>query len=387
MTSQQRLRAEHVVTPAGVVADGVVEIRDARVLAAGPATDATGPATETVAGWVVPGFVDTHVHGGGGFDYATEDPEVALGSRGFHLSRGTTTSFASLVTTTTEAAERQLATLADLAADGHVAGLHLEGPFLSPVQAGAHDPALLRAPDPATVERLLAAGRGHLAMVTLAPELPGAGDAIHRLTAAGVRVAVGHTDADDDTVAAALDAGASIATHVFNAMRAIHHREPGPVPRLLSDRRVGVEVIADGFHVHPEVLRLVAAVAGAERTILVTDAMAAAGMADGEFMLGGRRVRATDGQARLVGPDGGPGAIAGSTLTMAEAFRVMTAVLGDIGIVAAMAATNPAQRFGLSDVGVLAAGRRADLCVVDDRGVLQRVMQGGQWLAAPARPR
>ena len=173
--------------------------------------------------------------------------------------------------------------LADLVDDGHLAGVHLEGPFLSVEQPGAHEPDLLRAPGPATVDRLVEAGRGTLRLVTLAPELPGGLDAVRRFVAAGVRVAVGHTAADDAMVARALDAGADVGTHVFNAMTPIHHRRPGPVPRLLTDPRVAAELIADGFHVAEEVLRMALAAAGPDGVVLVTDAMVAAGMPDGPY--------------------------------------------------------------------------------------------------------
>ena len=212
--------------------------------------------------------------------------------------------------------------------------------------------------------------------------LPGALTAIERFAAAGIRVAVGHTDADRDAVAAALDAGATVATHLFNAMRGVHHREPGPIPLLLNDPRVAVELIADGFHLHPDVLRLAVAAAGPERVMLVTDAMAAAGQPDGAYALGGQHVQVRDGTARLVDADGRPGAIAGSTLTMASAFRTTAGIVG-IEVAAAMAATNPARRLGLTDVGRIETGVRADLCVVDDGGTLLRVMQGGRWLAGP----
>jgi len=373
--------AEHVVTPRGVIDGAAVAIQGSSLVSCEPLVGSVADNAERVAGWVVPGFVDTHVHGGGGFDYATEDPEVALRARAFHAAYGTTTSLASLVTASIEVLCRQLAMLAELVDDGHFAGIHLEGPFLSPAQPGAHDPALLRLPDAATIDRLIAAGRGALTVVTLAPELPGVAAAIGQFTAAGVRVAVGHTDAGQPAVAAALNAGATIATHLFNAMRAIHHREPGPVPLLSTDPRVGVELIADGFHLHPDVLRMAAAAAGAERTMLVTDAMAASGMPDGDFALGGLKVAVRSGMARIVAADGSPGPIAGSTLTMARAFEYMTGIVGDISTVAAMASSNAAARFGWRQVGRVEPGCRADLCVVDDEGALLRVMQSGRWLS------
>lgn len=277
------------------------------------ATEPTEPTeAERVAGWVVPGFVDTHVHGGGGFDYATEDPEEAARGRAFHAAHGTTTSFASLVSAPVDVLGRQLNTLAGLVRDGTFAGIYLEGPFLSPARRGAHDPDCLIAPDPETVDRLIATGDGALSMITIAPELSGAPEAIRRFVDAGVQVAVGHTDADFTTINAALDAGARAATHLFNAMPGIHHREPGPVAALLNDGRVEVELIADGFHLHPAVLRMAAAAAGPDRTVLVTDAMAAAGMPDGDFTLGELRVAVRDTIARLVAADGTLGSIAGS---------------------------------------------------------------------------
>jgi len=375
----QRFRAAHVVVADGVLDDAVVEVRGDRVAA----VHANGgdERAERLGGWIVPGFVDTHVHGGGGHDYATTDPDEARAAREFHARNGTTTSYASLVTASLDDLVAQLGTLAGLVASEELAGVHLEGPFLSPGQPGAHEPSLLRPPDPAAVDRLLEAGDGVLRMVTLAPELPGGLDAVRRFVAAGVHVAVGHTEADDDLVAAALDAGADVGTHVFNAMRPVHHRRPGPVPRLLTDPRVAAELIADGFHVDRGVLRMAIAAAGPDGVVLVTDAMVAAGMPDGAYALGGLEVRVTDGQARLVDADGRPGSIAGSTLTTARAFALVAA-LTDIPTAARLAATNPGRRHGL-DAGVLAPGRPADLCVVDDDGGLVRVMRHGRWLEAP----
>ncbi|HEY0237202.1 MAG TPA: N-acetylglucosamine-6-phosphate deacetylase [Friedmanniella sp.] len=374
----QRFRAAHVVTPRGVLDDAVVEVRGDRVAAVHPNNG--DERADRLGGWVVPGFVDTHVHGGGGHDYAAGDPDEILAARDFHLRHGTTTTFASLVTAALDDLAAQLDVLADLAEDGHLAGVHLEGPFLSPEHPGAHEPSLLRPPHPAAVERLLDAGRGHLKMVTLAPELSGGIEAVRRFVAAGVRVAIGHTAADDDTVARALDAGADVGTHVFNAMRPIHHRRPGPVPRLLTDPRVAAELIADGFHVSAEVLRMALGAAGPDGVVLVTDAMVAAGMPDGPYRLGSLDVRVSDGQARLVTSDGTPGSIAGSTLTTGRAFALVVGLTGDLPGAARFASTNAARHFGL-DAGTVEPGGPADLCLVDDDGTLRRVMRRGRWLA------
>ena len=200
---------------------------------------------------------------------------------------------------------------------------------------GAHRAASLRAPEPEDVARLVEAGAGSLAMVTLAPELPGALDAVGRLAEAGVVVAIGHTDASYETTRAAIDAGARMATHLHNACRPTHHREPGPAVALLEDPRVGIETIVDGVHLHPATVRRVAREAG-ERWILVSDSMAAAGCGDGEFPLGPLRVRVHDGVARVVGADGAAGAIGGSTATVAGSVR--SAVAAGVDLDAALRA-------------------------------------------------
>lgn len=377
-----RIRCRHLVTHEhGVLDDAVLVIAHAEIIG----IEAAGsPATEEVAGWVVPGFVDTHVHGGGGASYATTDPDEARTARQFHREHGTTTSLASLVTADLETLTTQIATLRPLVEAGELAGIHLEGPFLSTERKGAHDPQLLRHPDPTEVADLIDGAGGTVEMITVAPELPGGLESIAVMTGRGAVAAVGHTDADDATVAAALDAGATVVTHLFNAMPPIHHREPGPIPRLLADGRCMVELIADGFHLHPQVISMAVSAAGIDRVALVTDAMAAAGMPDGDFVLGGLQVAVRDAQARLVEPDGTPGSIAGSTLTMAGAFAYLVGQGHPIRDVAAMAATTPARWHGLADVGELAPGCRADLCVVDDHGRLLRVMQAGTWLGAAA---
>ena len=370
---------ERAVTPAGERRDVLLTVVDGRLADVSTAA-APPPGAERVTGWVVPGFVDTHGHGGGGRDYATVDPGEARAARAFHRSHGTTTAFASLVTTDLDTLVAQVRTLAPLVRAREFAGLHLEGPFLSPAKKGAHAEALLRPPTPEAVDRLLEAADGTLAMVTLAPELPGALAATERLVGAGVAVAVGHTDGDETDVRRALDVGATVATHLFNAMRPLHHRDPGPVPALLGDERVMVELICDGFHLHRDVVRMAVDAAGLDRVALVTDAMAATGMPDGRYRLGGLEVSVRQGQCRLVGEDGELGSIAGSTLTMAAGFAFLVGLGLSVPGAAWLAASTPARRHGLTEVGVIEAGAAADLCVVDDLGRLQRVMQDGVWV-------
>lgn len=372
------LAARQVVTPARILAPGWLLLDGDRIVEVGegppprPADVDLGPVT------VTPGFVDLHVHGGGGASFDTGTADAAAVAADAHLAHGTTSMAASLVTDTPGRmadAVRELALLVD---DGRLAGIHLEGPWLSPRRSGAHQPGALTHPTPGAVDELLTAGGGAVRMVTLAPELPGGLDAVGRLADAGVLAAIGHTDATYDEARAAIDAGARLGTHLFNAMRPLHHRDPGPVGALL-DAPVDVELIADGVHLHPAVLRTVFA-AKPGRCVLVTDAMAAAGGPDGDYRLGPMAIEVRDGVARLA--DGsGSGAIAGSTLTMDAAvrFAVRTAGLPLLDVVHA-ASTAPAAAWGMTDVGAIEAGRRADLVVLDDRLEVVRVMRAGAWL-------
>ena len=366
-----------VVTAEATLEPGWIGIRGERLVAVEPGAP-PWPADLTLTGQVVvPGFLDAHVHGGGGASYTSGDPDAARRAAALHQGHGTTTTIASLVTAQIGELERHVSVLADLVEDGVLAGIHLEGPWLSPAHRGAHDPALLRPPERDDVQRLLTAGRGAIRMVTIAPELDGGIDAVRAIVDAGAIAAVGHTDATYDQTRAALDAGATVATHLFNAMRPVHHREPGPIIALLEDPRARVELIADGVHLHPAALRHAAGAAGPTRTMLVTDAMAAAGAPDGDYRLGSLDVQVTAGVARLTAG----GAIAGSTLTMDAAFRyaVTTAGMSLPDAVRATSAT-PAQALGLAGAG-LRAGERADLVILDPALAVTRVMRAGAWVA------
>ena len=370
-----------MVTPARVFAPGWLHIDGDRIAAVGPGQPPAAPDEVMTAATLVPGFIDAHVHGGGGASFGAGPEEAETAVRA-HLAHGTTTMMASLVTDAPGRMLTQVRELATLVDDGLLAGLHLEAPWLSPNHAGAHQPGLLTLPSPGQVDELVDAARGRLRMVTLAPELPGALDAVRRLVTAGVTVGIGHTDATYDVARAALDAGATVGTHLFNAMRQLHHREPGPVAALLEHPDAYVELIADGVHLHPAVLRL-AALAKPHLAVLVTDAMAAAATpGDGDFQLGPMTVRVRDGVARLADT----GAIAGSTLTMAAAVRYAVQVAGlPIEDVVRAATASPAAMLGLDRVGALRPGYRADLVVLDDALDVSRVMRRGRWVAT--RPR
>ncbi|GAA1395467.1 N-acetylglucosamine-6-phosphate deacetylase [Luteococcus peritonei] len=337
---------------------------------------------ELLDGSLVPGFVDSHCHGGAGADFTDPDPARVAAAIEHHRAHGTTSLFASTVTAAPEQAVEQVARLRGLVESGELAGIHLEGPFLAPERKGAHPEELLCDPRPELLHALLEAGAGTVRMVTLAPERQGGMSAVELLAAAGVVPAFGHSDADAATTRAAVDAGARVATHLFNAMRPIHHREPGPVPVLLDDERVVVELICDGVHLAPEVALMALAAAGANRVALVTDAMSATGCADGRYQLGELPVQVSRGTARIVEPDGRPGAIAGSTLTMDRAVRFLVAHGVALATASRMASTTPAAAHGLDTVGRLAPGCRADVCLLGDGARLLRVMRHGHWKQA-----
>jgi len=370
-SAEQVLRGR-IVTPTGVV-EGQVRVAAGRITA----IDRGDPTGDS---WWVPGFVDLHTHGGGGHSFTDADPAEARRAAGFHLRHGTTTLLASLVTSPPSVLRAAVTAYAPLVADGTIAGIHLEGPYLAAARCGAQPAAHLRDPSLAELRELIRLGAGTVRMVTLAPELPGALAAIRLLVGHGVRAAVGHTDATYEQTRAAVTAGATVATHLCNGMPPPHHRAPGPVAALLAAEQVVCELIPDGVHLHPGMLRLAVAAAGPDRIALVTDAIAAAGMPDGRYALGGQSVVVTDGVARLADGDR-PGPLAGSTLTMAEALR--RTVAAGVPLVAAvrMAATTPARVLGLADrLGAVAPGLRADLVELDRDLRVRRVMRAGRWV-------
>jgi N-acetylglucosamine-6-phosphate deacetylase len=341
-----------------------------------PSDAATMGSIETIdasGGWVVPGFIDLHVHGGGGASFE-EGPDAIVRAVEVHGTHGTTRTLISLVSSPPGVLTSRLADIAELTrSDPRVLGSHLEGPYLAAARRGAHDAAALRANDPGEVEQLLDAASGTLRQLTLAPELPGALAAISRLVDAGVAVAVGHTNADYEQARAAFGDGASILTHAFNAMPGIHHRAPGPVMAAIDSDGVTLEIVNDGHHVAPSVVRL-AFGAAPGRIALVSDAMAAAGGADGDYTLGSRNIHVRHGMATVAGTE----TLAGSTLTLDEALRQTLALgLPPADAIAALTST-PAHALGLGDrLGQLRPGYAADLVLLDESWMVQRVLFGG----------
>ncbi|MGV9561092.1 N-acetylglucosamine-6-phosphate deacetylase [Streptomyces sp. NPDC003480] len=377
MAPSKVLAGARVVLPTGIVDDGRVVVEGTRIADTPPADAET---VDVRGHWLVPGFVDLHNHGGGGASFSGTADEILTAVR-THRLHGTTTLVASTVTDDMDVLVRQAGLLSELTEQGDLAGIHFEGPFISPCRKGAHSEKLLRDPDPTEVRKLIDAARGHAKMVTLATELPGGLDSVRLLAEHGVIAAIGHTDATYDQTVEAIDAGATVATHLFNAMPPLGHRAPGPIAALLEDERITVELIDDGTHLHPASLQLAFHHAGAARVAFITDAMDAAGTGDGRYMLGPLEVEVADGVARLVHG----GSIAGSTLTLDRAFRRAVTVdrLPVQDVVAAISA-NPARLLGVYDrVGSLEPGKDADLVLLDEEFALKGVMRRGAWVVDP----
>lgn len=323
--------------------------------------------------WVLPGFVDIHNHGGGGHTFTTGDASAARGAAAFHLGHGTTTMLASLVSSPFEVMRDAVTAYLPLVAEGVIAGVHFEGPYLSQARCGAQNPLYLRDPDLGELAELVKLAEGTLRMITIAPERSGALEAIAMLREHGIVVAIGHTDGTFEQVRSGIAAGATVATHLFNGMRPMLHREPGPIVALLDAPSVTCELVADGVHLHDGTLVFAAHAAGFSRTALITDAMAATGMPDGEYDLGGRTVVVADRVARL--KEGG--SIAGSTLTMDAALRQAVGAGLSVVEAAQMASTTPGRLLGLDKR--LAVGCDADVVVLDDHLRVRSVMRAGVW--------
>ncbi|MFI1678889.1 N-acetylglucosamine-6-phosphate deacetylase [Streptomyces sp. NPDC020607] len=390
MATSKVLAGAQVVLPTGTLTNGRVIVEGSRISGSAPAGTDTDTDTQTdtqterfdlTGHWLVPGFVDIHNHGGGGASFTSGTVEDVLKGIHTHRLHGTTTVVASTVTGEMDFLAQRAGVLSELAEQGDLAGIHFEGPFISPCRKGAHSEGLLRHPDPADVRKLLDAARGQARMVTLATELPGGIDSVRLLAEHGVIAAIGHTDATYEQTVEAIDAGATVATHLFNAMPGLGHRAPGPIAALLEDERITVELINDGTHLHPAAFELAFHHAGTDRVALITDAMDAAGFGDGRYMLGPLEVEVKDSVARLV--EGG--SIAGSTLTQDRAFKRSVTVDGlSVEDTVRAVSANPAKLLGQYDkVGSLEPGKDADLVVLDAAFDVKGVMRKGEWVVEP----
>lgn len=314
---------------------------------------------------VTPGFVDVHTHGGGGHDLHTADPEEIRAYAAWAPSTGTTAFLIGVVGVAGGIPEAQLRAAREAIEQpgpgAEPLGIHLEGPYINPARRGAHDPAWLRLPDEAETARILELAGGCLRLVTLAPELPGAEGMIRTLTDAGVTVSIGHTDASYEEARAAIPLGITHATHCFNAMPPLLHRAPGVLGAVIEADDVRGELIADGVHVHPAAMRILLRALGPERAVVVTDALAAAGLPDAVFTFAGQEARVVDGVARLA-----DGTITGSVLTMDRALRNVVALAGvALPDAVALLSRNPALSAGAGErKGLLRPGTDADLLIL-----------------------
>lgn len=380
------ITAGTLLTGRELLRPGWIEVSETTVTAVGSGAPPRPADRDLGAATVVPGFVDTHLHGGGGANFSAATTAETATAVALHARHGTTTLIASLVTAAPADLLRQVSGLAADVRDGLIGGIHLEGPWLSTARCGAHQPSLMRDPDAGEIDRLLDAASGAIRMVTIAPEREGALAAIEQLVDAGVVAAVGHTEATYEQTRDAIAAGATVGTHLFNAMRPMNHRDPGPIVALLEDDRITVELIADGVHVDPAIYRFVTRSAGVDRVSLITDAMAAAGMADGDYRLGPLAVTVAGGVARVAGTQ----TIAGGTATMDRAFRFAVEHAGlprDEALLTAVRQTsvNPARALGLPRAD-LEPGAAADLVALDAELTVTGVLRRGSWVVDPEAP-
>jgi N-acetylglucosamine-6-phosphate deacetylase len=381
------ITAERLWDGKGLLDHPIVAIEDGRIAYLSTPANGDLPGNTQVLDFpgatLAPAFFDVHIHGAKGHDVMEATPAALDAVGSFLASRGTGSFLATTVTASLDETLRSLAGLAKLivqpgqTATGPQAqpiGIHLEGPFLSHTKRGVHPPAYLLEPDIALFDRFFEAAEGHIRLMTLAPELPGAVELAAHATARGVRISVGHSNATAEQTRAVLAAGAASATHTFNAMRPLDHREPGILGTVLTNDALFAELICDGVHTAPEMVKLWWRAKGPDRAILMTDAMSATGMPDGEYLLGGFAVQVANGRA-MAG-----GVLAGSVLTL---DRALTNFLEFTGAPLEQAlrplTVNPAAMTGLGEqVGGLAVGLPASLVAVDKAGKLVGSVIAGQ---------
>ena len=378
------ITAARLVTPVEWIEAPVVVVEDGHIAALRSRNDAEIPAGQFLNFpdlILAPGFIDIHIHGGAGRD-AMEASESALAQIERQLVNHGVTAY--LPTTVTAPEERILKALDGLGNCIATAnknpgravplGIHLEGPFISHEKRGVHPPQNLVPPTQQAFGRFWQASAETIRMMTIAPELPGAAETIRYARSLGVHSSLGHSNATYKEAQSGISAGADHATHTFNAMRALDHRDPGILGAVLENDELTADIIADGIHVHPSVLKLFLRAKGADRAILITDAISATGMPDGIYSLGGLEVQVSNGRCEYQGK------LAGSVLTLDRAIRNVVAFAGwQLQQAVRLATLNPAQRLGVSDQrGLLAPGRRADLVVLTPEGQVVQTIIGGE---------
>jgi N-acetylglucosamine-6-phosphate deacetylase len=380
--------ARRLYTPSEEIENPLLVVEDGRIVEISPrsAREVSGKVVDFGDAILTPGFLDIHIHGGAGLDLMRASPDDLPRLGRFLTTHGVTGYFPTTVAAPLDATCAALERLADAienysgadgAAQARPLGIHLEGPFLSHKRRGVHPPENLVEPTIAIFDRLWQAARGHVRMMTIAPEIPGALEVIAEAARRNVCVSIGHSDAEMSTALEAVTAGARHATHTFNAMRPLDHRDPGIIAEVLMDDRLSADMIVDGIHVAPPVVKLFLLAKGHERAVLITDAISATGMPDGRYQLGPIEVDVKDGKCTS------GGSLAGSVLTMDRAVRNVTQFAGWSLRDAVRAATvNPAHAATLTGRGVLAAGAEADFIVMNAAGEVLKTIVHGQGFEA-----
>lgn len=383
--------AKALLTPSEVVEHPLVLVEEGRIVElsrSGRQIPAGVPVSDFGDHWMVPGYFDLHIHGGAGYDVMDNATDALPAIEQLLARHGVTSYFPTTVTAPLDLTLRALERLADAIekrerrtntnkdTDGEVRalplGIHLEGPFISHARRGVHPPENLLMPTLALFERFWQAARGHVRMMTIAPELENAPEVIAEAARRGICVSLGHSDADFAAAERGIAAGARHATHTFNAMRPLDHRSPGILGAVLTDARVSADIIADGIHLDPAIIKLFARAKGPEQTVLITDAISATGMPNGRYRLGSFEVDVRDGKCTS------GGTLAGSVLTMDRAVRNLARFAEwNLPQAVSAASRNPARVAGITNKGVLAIGADADFVVLTPEGVVQRTFVGG----------
>jgi N-acetylglucosamine-6-phosphate deacetylase len=376
------LRGARLVDATTDMSESDITIDGTRIQAVGRTHDAVDNVIDAVGSIVMPGFIDVHTHGGGGFNLHTTNAEEIHSYTQWVTTTGVTSFLIGVVGVPSAIPEEQLKAAATAIEDFETRGgqgakplgIHLEGPYINVKRRGAHLPSWLRTPSEAETEHVLALANGHLRLITLAPEIPGASAMIRRMLDAGVTVSMGHTDADYEQACEAIQLGVTHVTHCFNAMRPIHHRSPGLIEAIVEAEQVRGELIADGVHVHPAVMDVLVKLLGPQRTIVITDALAGAGIPDGVFEFAGQAAQVICGAARLA-----DGTLTGSVLTMDQALRNMLEITKvSLPEAVGMLTINPALSIKAAECrGLLRNGFDADLLIFDTSLNLQATICRG----------
>jgi len=383
------LRNAHIVTPFRIINHSSLVIEQNRISAIGDESvrkiDNSRDTVLDLEGlYVVPGFVDLLVHGGAGYGFTDDSPEALDQLSRYFFSHGTVGLLAGLYSQEEAALSddiRRIRQYVETHPDGNIWGIHLEGPFINPEFKGAMRGEWLWLPDVERWRRLYMAGGSAIKMMTIAPELPGAYEVMREAARMGVVLSIGHSGASFEQIDEAIDNGAAHVTHLFNAMKPFHHREPSLITASLLRTELKVELIADGFHVHPEVMQLLYHIKGEGGIVLITDSILAGGMPDGTYTFMNQEITVKDRKAFL--PDG---TLAGSTLTLEAAVRTMVKEVGvPITSAVRMASLNPVRVLGLEHrKGIVAVGKEADLAVLDsDFNVHLTIIQGSIVYRSP----